>query len=79
MAADGDGKAMAEWIDATVQGQDPRRDVTIREITRDGAGGRTFEYLDAFPTRYVFPKLDAGGTDPLYEEISIRPNRLELY
>ncbi len=76
--AEGAGAAIAEWINATVAGWDWKRNVTIEEITRNGADGRTFYYSDAFPTRYVFPAFSASGTGNLREEIAVKPNRLEL-
>lgn len=92
--ATGARKAMAEWLNATLNasslqvpagrgeakstGEPWKRTVTVKEILKDGAAGRAFEYQEAFPTRYVFPSLDAAGTGNLYEEIAIKPIRLEL-
>ena len=71
-------QALCQWITEVVQGKDWKRTVTIKEITKDGSDGKTFTYLDCFPTRYVFPSLSAGGTGNLYEEIAIKPIRLGL-
>lgn len=71
-------KAVCEWINAVVAGQDPRRNVTLKEIRKDGSDGKTFNYVDCFPTRYVFPQLSAEATGNLYEEVHIKPIRLEL-
>lgn len=71
-------KALCEWISATVNREKPQRQVTVKEILKDGGAGKTFIYMDAFPTRYTFPKFSAFGTGNLYEEISIKPIRLEI-
>jgi hypothetical protein len=71
-------KALCQWITETVQGKEWKRNVTVTEITTDGSDGKTYQYLDAFPTRYVFPNLSASGTGNLYEEITMKPIRLEL-
>jgi len=71
-------KAMMEWINATVRGNEWKRKVVVTEITADGSDGKTYNYLDCFPTRYVFPAFSASGTGNLYEEISIKPIRLDL-
>jgi hypothetical protein len=71
-------KAMCDWINATVQGKEWKRNVTITEIMKDGSDGKSYTYLDCFPTRYVFPAFSASGTGNLYEEVTIKPIRLEL-
>lgn len=76
--ADGPRQALMEWINATLQGEDSRRIVTVKEIMKDGSDGKSFIYQEAFPTRYVFPSFSAPGTGTLYEEVSIKPIRLEL-
>ena len=78
MSSTGERKAMMEWITATVQGKEWNRDLVIKEILKDGSDGKSFNYLDCFPTRYVFPAFSASGTGNLYEEVSFKPNRLEL-
>jgi phage tail-like protein len=92
--ATGARKSIAEWLNATLNasslqvpagrgeakstGEPWKRTVTVKEILKDGAAGRAFQYHEAFPTRYVFPNLDAAGTGNLYEEIADKPIRLEL-
>jgi phage tail-like protein len=71
-------KALCQWINDTVKGQPWKRTVTLKEILKDGTDGKTYNYLDCFPERYVFPALSASGTGNLYEEITIKPVRLEL-
>jgi hypothetical protein len=70
-------KALLAWLTEAAQGADARRDVTIRETARSGAV-RTFNYHDCFPVRYVFPEVTAAGAGVLYEEVQIKPERLEL-
>jgi len=74
----GGRKALCDWITKTVQGQAWKASVTIKEITKDGGAGKTFVYHDCFPIRYVFPSLAASGTGNLYEEVGIKPIRMDL-
>jgi len=72
-------KALCQWITETVQGKPWKRTVTVKEITKDGGAGKmSYNYFDCFPTRYVFPAFSASGTGNLYEEVHIKPIRLEL-
>jgi hypothetical protein len=71
-------KALCQWITETVQGKPWKRTVVITEILKDGSDGKSFTYLDCFPTRYVFPAFSASGTGNLYEEVNLKPIRLEL-
>jgi phage tail-like protein len=77
-SVDGERDDMLRWITDTVQGKEWKRNVAIKEILKDGSDGKTFTYLDCFPTRYVFPAFSASGTGNLYEEIHVKPIRLEL-
>jgi hypothetical protein len=71
-------KALCTWISDTVKGQPWKRTLVVKEIMKDGSDGKSFTYLDCFPTRYVFPAFSATGTGNLYEEVVIKPIRLEL-
>lgn len=71
-------KWIGQNINDTVAGKFTRFDLTIVEIHRDGSEGRRFNYSKCFITRHVFPVLSADGTGNLYEEVSIKPERLEL-
>jgi hypothetical protein len=71
-------KALCEWITATLKGQPWKRNLVVKEILKDGTDGKTFTYLDCFPIRYVFPHFSASGTGNLYEEVEVKPIRLEL-
>ncbi|MHC4389986.1 MAG: phage tail protein [Planctomycetota bacterium] len=70
--------AMCDWITKTLNGEEWKRTVTVSEILKDGAAGKTFAYEDCYPTRYVYPAFSASGTGNLYEEINIKPIRLTL-
>ena len=70
-------KALCQWITETVQGQEWKRNVAVTEIKQKGRE-KTYNYLDCFPTRIVFPALSASGTGNLYEEITFKPIRLEV-
>jgi hypothetical protein len=74
----GGRKALCQWITEVVQGRDWRRGVTVKEILKDGGAGKQFTYLDCFPTRYVFPVFSAQGAADLYEEVHIKPIRLDI-
>ena len=52
--------------------------MTIKEILKDGSAGKTYIYTKCFLTRYVYPCLNADGTGNLYEEVSIKPERMEI-
>lgn len=71
-------KALLQWINETTRGKEWKRDLTLTELNRKGDRGRTFTYIDCFPVAYRFPALSAAGTGNLYEEVSIKPIRLEL-
>jgi phage tail-like protein len=73
-----DQQALFDWINETLSGRESRRTVKLTEELSSRAEGRSFTYRDAFPVRYVFPQFSASGTGNLYEEISIKPIRLEL-
>jgi len=72
--------ALTDWINATVSGSVDQqyRTVVLKEILKDGTDGKTFTYFDCFPTRYVFPAFSAEGIEPLYEEITFKPRRMEV-
>lgn len=71
-------KWVADMIQATLAGSDARVSITVKEILKDGSAGKTYPYHDCFPTRYVFPSFSASGTGNLYEEVAIKPIRLEI-
>ena len=71
-------KDITQWIMDTVRGTNPRRNVIVTEILVDGHSGKSYAYQNCFITRVVFPRLDAAGTGNLYEEVSIKPERLEF-
>lgn len=71
-------QSMMQWINAALDGTPIRATVTVKKITRDGSDGKTLHYFDRFPSRYVFPSLSSSGTGDLYEEVSIKPIRMEL-
>jgi len=71
-------KALCQWIMGAAKGVDDRRTVTVREILKDGSAGKTYNYHDCFPTKYVFPSFSADSGEPLYEEVQVKPIRLEL-
>lgn len=73
-----DQQALFDWINETLAGGEYRRSVRLTEELFGRAVGRSFTYHDAFPVRYVFPQFSASGTGNLYEEIAIKPIRLEL-
>lgn len=65
-------------IKQTKEGTFTRFDLTIVEIMKDGADGKRFNYTKCFLTRYVYPVLSADGTGNLYEEVSLKPERLAM-
>ena len=71
-------RRIRENLNSAAKGKQDRFDLTIVEILRDGSEGRKFAYRDCFITRYAFPSLSESGTGNLYEEVAIKPIRLEL-
>ena len=69
---------MISWINETILARDWKRTVVVKEVDKDGSDGRIYTYIDAFPTRYVFPSFSSSGTGNLYEEITFKPIRMEL-
>jgi hypothetical protein len=73
-------KALCDWINATVRGQDWKRTVTITELVSEQGvvrEGRRFTYFDCFPVRYRFPTVEHGGTTSIVEEIEFAVERIE--
>ncbi len=54
-------KAFVVWVQKSAG----TRTVTTKEILKDGTDGkRSYNLMDAFPTRYIFPSFDGAG-EPL--------------
>ncbi|MBM3926197.1 MAG: hypothetical protein FJ320_09505 [SAR202 cluster bacterium] len=71
-------KWIGQNINDTVKGKFARFDLSIIEIMKDGSDGKRYNYFDCFITRYVYPVLSADGKGNLYEEVHIKPIRLDL-
>ena len=75
-------QALSSWINDTVDGKPWKRDLTITELLSvDGAvkDGRIWQCYDAFPVRYVFPRMSVTNTTGnVMEEVAIKPIRVEL-
>lgn len=72
-------KALCQWITEVVQGKPWKRSVTVQENQADGQSGRSYNYFDCFPTRYVFPRMSVTNTTGnVMEEVRIKPIRCEL-
>ncbi len=71
-------KALCQWITDTVRGEPWKRILVVNEIPKDGTAGKRFVYHDCFPTRYVFPAFSAAGGGNPYEEVTIKPIRIEI-
>lgn len=71
-------KWIAQNINDTVKGKPSRFNLTIVEGLKDGSDGRRYNYLECFVTRYVYPVLSTDGKGHLYEEVTIKPERIEM-
>lgn len=71
-------KWIGQNINDTVKGKYCRFDLTLIEIAKDGSDAKRYTYSKCFLTRYVYPVLSADGTGNLYEEVSLKPERLQL-
>ena len=78
IVAAGGRREIGQWIGETVQGRDWKRGVTITELDKAGQPVKTMNYVDCFPTSYVFPAFSATGTGNLHEELTFSANRLEF-
>ncbi len=70
-------KAMLEWINATVEGKNQRRNVVIVELTKKGTG-KSYVYEDCLLTGLEFPSLSEGSADVLTETATFKPTRLTV-
>lgn len=67
------------WLAALLN--EATRGIDSRIMLRCGneKGGRGYTYLDAFPVRYVFPRMSVTNTTGnTMEEVAIKPIRVEL-
>jgi len=69
---------LTECLAHSLQGKATPFDMTIVELLPGNRVGREHLYQSCIVTRYVFPVLSAEGTGNLYEEVSIKPERLEI-
>ncbi len=70
-------RGITDWVNATTSGREGTRTVRIALLDRQGQVTQTYVYTNVFPTRYVFPVLSTEATGPLYEQITMKPARLE--
>lgn len=69
-------KALLAWMQNTLRQQvDPRIDVTIIPVDRNGRRGKRHEYSATLITRIKIPRLSAGSSDPIKEVVVLRPTR----
>ena len=67
-------QALMQWINETVSGKPSRRTLVV-----SSPRGVTYVYADAFPVRYVFPRLSVTNTTgSVREEVRLKPIRCEL-
>ena len=66
---------LGRWLNEVARGVDSR--VMLRcGLTK---GGRGYTYMDAFPVRYVFPRMSVTNTTGnVMEEVALKPIRVEL-
>lgn len=69
---------IAQNINSTLNANYSRFDVTIVEVNKDGSDGRKYTYSGCIITGYKFPSLSADSNDILEEEVSFKPERLNL-
>jgi hypothetical protein len=73
-------KALCQWIQATVDGKDWRRTVTVSGFLVDDNANpipERYVFHDCFPVRYVFPPLETGGVE-LDEEVTFAYGSFEV-
>ena len=73
---------MAWLTDLMFGADDPSsiyRNLSVLLLDRTGVAFRTFQYLKAFPTKYVFPDLDANEVEvEAIEQVSFQPESADF-
>jgi hypothetical protein len=71
-------RALSQWVTEVFAGNDSRRSITVKEILKDGSAGKTYTYHECFPVSWDGPTLDAEVKGHLYDEVHIKPIRMDL-
>ena len=75
-------KAMYDWLNDAMNGQPWAQSLSLRESpslpVRGNSPGRTFTFYDCFPTRYVFPQLNARSSGHAGEKLEIAAERIAV-
>jgi len=77
IATDQESDPLKDWLEDS-RGENIRKDISVIVQKKDGSEARRFNLVDCFPTSFSFPELSASGTGNLYEEITFKPERLQL-
>jgi len=72
-------KDMLKWYQATVKGDDYRRNVSIIIHGPDGKETHRYNYIDCFLTAYRLTELDAESEKECEEEVHINPHHSDNY
>ena len=66
----------AQWHHRIINGPIDRRVVSIEFLRDDGATVRTWSLVNAYPSRWVLPPMDADGSSPAVEVITLSAERV---
>jgi len=67
----GDLSRMVKWFQHVKEGKIQKSSGTIKLKTRDNKVVRTWEFQDAFPTKWTGPTLNALGSEVAIEKLEI--------
>lgn len=73
-----DRNGIGHQINEIIEGQNATSTLSVTEILAAGDDGRTLNYNDAFPTRYVFPQYSASENDNVTEEVHFKATTLTI-
>ena len=66
----------AQWRESIVNGNVDRRTVSIEYLRNDGSMVRKYSLYNAYPSKWVLPALDAGGSSSAVEQITLSAERV---
>lgn len=64
-------KGLVEWRQLVIDGKDARKGIAIILRDEEGKDAARWEFIDAWPTKYDAPDLNAKGNDVAIESLDI--------
>ena len=66
----------AQWRENIVNGNVDRRTMSIEFLRNDGSLVRKYSLYNAYPSKWVLPAMDAGGSNTAIEQITLLAERV---